>query len=150
MRLCVVLLLITGSVAAADERQAGAKDKEALQGLWQAGELEANGQKAPVEAVKSFQIQFKGDQIVFNPAAENRRHTFAINPAAKPKAMDLTTGDGPKKGQTLPCAIYKLDGDKLVICIDKEGTHGKRPTEFMTKAGDGLALITLERVKSAK
>ena len=150
MRLFIGFLLLSGVVAVAGEPQAGAKEKEALQGLWQAVDLEANGQKAPAEAAKVFQIQFKGDQIVFNPAAENRRHTFAINPAAKPKAMDLTTGDGPKKGRTLPCAIYKLDGDKLVICIDKEGTHGKRPTEFKTKAGDGLALITLERVKQAK
>ncbi|MBM4069345.1 MAG: TIGR03067 domain-containing protein [Planctomycetes bacterium] len=150
MRLCVALLLMAAVVAVADEPKTGAKDKEALQGLWQAVELEANGKKAPAEAVKAFQVQFKGDQIVFNPASENRKHAFAIDPASKPKAMDLTAGDGPKKGQKLPCAIYKLEGDKLTICLDKEGEAGKRPTEFKTAAGDGFALLTLERVKDKK
>jgi uncharacterized protein (TIGR03067 family) len=141
---------MTGVIAVADERKAGAKDKEALQGQWQSVQLEANGQKAPAEVVKAFQLQFKGDQIVFNPASENRKHAFAVDPAAKPKAMDLTAGDGLKKGQKLPCAIYELDGDKLTICLDKEGAVGKRPTEFKTAAGDGFALIVLERVKDKK
>jgi uncharacterized protein (TIGR03067 family) len=136
--------------AAADEPKAGMKDKEALEGLWQAVELQANGQKAPAEVVKAFQVQIKGDQLVFSPATDNRKHTFAIDPAAKPKTMDLTPADGPAKGKKLPCAIYKLDGDKLTICVDKEGTFGKRPTEFKAAAGDGCALITLERVKDKK
>ena len=112
--------------------------------------MEANGRAAPAEQVKKFQLRFKGDKVVFNPEADNREHAFEIDPLAQPKAMDLTPGDGPAKGKKLPCAIYKLDGDKLTICIDKEGQAGKRPTEFKTGAGDGLALITLERVKMAK
>jgi hypothetical protein len=32
----------------------------------------------------------------------------------------------------------------------KEGQGDKRPSEFKTAAGDGFALITLERVKKAK
>lgn len=147
MRVCLALLLMIGSVSAADEPKAGMKDKEGLQGLWQAVALEVNGQKAPAEAVKAFQIQIKGDQLVFNPATDNRKHTFALDPAAKPKTMDLTPADGPAKGKRLPCAIYKVDGDKLSICLDKEGKAGKRPTEFKTAAGDGCVLITLERVK---
>jgi uncharacterized protein (TIGR03067 family) len=150
MRLCVALLTITAVGAAADEPKVGAKDKEALQGLWQGVEMEADGRKAPAAALKEFQIRFAGDQIVFTPATDPRKHSFAIDPEAKPKAMDLTAGDGPKKGQKLPCAIYKLDGDKLTICLDKEGTAGKRPTEFKTAAGDGFALIVLERVKDKK
>ena len=105
MRLCLTSLLLIGLAARADDPPAAAKDKEGLQGLWQAVELEANGKKAPAEAVKAFQIRIKGDAITFNPAAENREHAFALHPDAKPKAMDLTPGDGPAKGKTLPCAI---------------------------------------------
>lgn len=139
-----------GVIHALDEVLPIAVDREAFQGLWQAVELEADGKKAAAEAVKAFQVQIKGDQLVFSPATDNRKHTFAIDPAAKPKALDLTPADGPAKGQKLACAIYKLDGDKLVICIDKEGEVGKRPTEFKTAAGSGLALVTLERVKEKK
>ena len=123
-------------------------DKEHLQGLWQAVSLVANGKQAPPEVVGKFQIRFTGNEVVFLP--DNRKQTFHIDPDVKPKAMDVTTGDGQQKDKRLPCAIYNLAGDKLIICIDKEGKTGKRPTEFSTKAGDGLALITLERVKPAK
>jgi uncharacterized protein (TIGR03067 family) len=150
MRLCVALFLLTSVVAVAAAPKAGATEQEALQGLWQAVELEANGQKAPAEAVKAFQVRIEGDQIVFNPATDNRKHTFVIDSGAKPKAMDLTPADGPSKGQKLSCAIYKLDGDKLTICLDKEGAAGERPAEFKAAAGDGLALITLQRVKDKK
>ena len=123
-------------------------DKEHLQGLWQAVSLEANGKKAPPEAVKEFQIRFTGDKVVFLP--DNRKHTYRIDAKVKPKAMDINVGDGPQKGKRSPYAIYSLASDKLNICIDKEGKTGKRPTEFKTKAGDGLALIKLERVKPTK
>jgi uncharacterized protein (TIGR03067 family) len=125
-------------------------DKELLQGLWQAVSLEASGKQASAEEVKEFQLLFRGDNVVFVPKHDNREHTFDIDPKAKPKAMDITPGDGQKKGQKMPCAIYDLTGDKLIICIDKEGTYGKRPTEFKTEAGDGLGLLTLVKVKQPK
>jgi uncharacterized protein (TIGR03067 family) len=109
--------------------------------------LEANGQAAPP---KGFQIQIEGNALVFNPVTENRKHSFDIDPQATPKVMDLTAGDGPSKGKTLPCAIYKLDGDKLMICLEKEWKIQKRPTEFKTLPGDGCVLLTFERVKDEK
>jgi uncharacterized protein (TIGR03067 family) len=149
MRFCLSALFLMGVVARADEPNA-AKDEEALQGLWQAVELEHAGEKAPAEAVMKFQVRIKGNKIVFNPDTEKREHTFALDPKTNPKAMDLTPSDGAAKGQKLPCAIYKLDGDKLTICIDKEGKAGKRPAEFKTAAGDGFALLKFERVKEKK
>jgi uncharacterized protein (TIGR03067 family) len=148
MRMCfAALLLLAGFVAAADD--GAATDKEKIQGLWQAVALEANGQEVPDDATRKFQVRIKGDKLVFNPETDNREHTFVLDPKTKPKAMDLTPGDGPAKGKRLPCAIYKLEGDKLMICLGKEGQGGKRPSEFKTAAGDGFALITLERVKKA-
>lgn len=146
MRYCLPFLLLIGVAALADEPNA-TKDKEALQGLWQAVELEHGGEKAPAESVTKFQIRIKDNKIIFNPDTEKREHTFELDPKTNPKAMDLTPSDGPSKGQKLPCAIYKLDGDKLTICLDKEGKTGKRPTQFKTAAGDGFALLKFERVK---
>jgi uncharacterized protein (TIGR03067 family) len=150
MRLCLAVMLLSAPVAAADEPKVATTDREALQGLWQATAAEANGEVLPAEAWKAFQLLIKGDKVVFSPDRDNRESTFALTPDAKPKAMDLTPSDGPAKGMKLPCAIYKLEGDKLTICFDKEGQAGKRPTEFKTTAGDGLALIILERVKEKK
>src|SRR5262245_27699684 len=126
MRMCAVLLLILGVAASADDPKKGAKDEQALEGLWQAVDLQANGQKAPAEEVKEIQIQIKGEQLVIGPST--RKHKLAIDPDAKPKTLDLTPYDGPAKGKKLSCAIYKLDGDKLVICLNEEGEGKKRPT----------------------
>jgi uncharacterized protein (TIGR03067 family) len=150
MQFCIAMLLMAGFITAVDDPATGTKDEEALQGLWQAVELEHGGEKAPAEAVTKFQIRIKGNKIIFNPDTEKREHTFELDPKTNPKAMDLTPSDGPAKSQKLPCAIYKLDGDKLTICLDKEAKTGKRPAQFKTAAGDGFALLKFERVKEKK
>ena len=135
---------------ATDKPKADAKDQDALQGLWQAVELEHQGQKAPDAVVKRFQVRIKGDKLVFGPGTDDREHTFSLDPAAKPKAMDLVPSDGPAKGKRLPCAIYQLEGDALTICLDKDGSANKRPSAFKTAAGDGFTLLTLKRVVPPK
>ncbi len=123
------------------------KDQDRIQGLWQAESVEADGK--PVAAVpENLQVRFKGNTITF--LSDQREHTFELDAKAKPKALNLTPGDGAAKGKKLECAIYELDGDTLKICMDKEGDAGKRPTEFKTAAGDGLTLIVLKRVKEEK
>ena len=141
MRALLPLLLFVGTAAGKDD----VKDMEQLQGVWQAVALESGGEKAPEDVVKMFKIQIKGDKLVFNPDSEKRTHAIVLN--SKLKEMDLTPEDGPMKGKKMPCAIYKIDGDKLIICIDKDGKEVKRPGEFKTKEGDGCALLTFERVK---
>lgn len=146
----VAVLLFVDVALSDDVAPAAMQDKTALQGLWQAEKLESNGEAAPAAATKAFRIRIEGNELVFNPSAENRKHTFSIDPAAEPKAMNLTPADGPGKGQNLPCAIYKLDDNKLVLCIAKAGKADKRPSKFATTAGDGIALITLKRVEEVK
>jgi uncharacterized protein (TIGR03067 family) len=147
----VLVLALLGSSTGAQEKTGDAsKDKEHLQGIWQAMSLEQNGEQAPAEQVNMFQLHFKGDKVVFLPKADNREHAYHLDLKAEPKGMDITPGDGDKKGEKLPCAIYNLTGDKLIICIDKEGKHGQRPGAFKTSPGDGLVLITLERIRAPK
>jgi uncharacterized protein (TIGR03067 family) len=141
---CACLCLLAGSQSPVAEPTS---DQDRLAGLWQAVSLEANAQQAPNDVVKLFQIRFDGDKVTFLP--DRRIHTFELVATADPREMDLTAGDGPVKGRKLPCAIYKFEGDRLIICIDKEGKSGRRPKEFKTTAGDGLALMTLERSKQS-
>jgi uncharacterized protein (TIGR03067 family) len=124
----------------------GKKDMEALQGTWTAVILERNGQKAPEEVLKSFRVVIKGDKMIINPESDHRTSTFKLDPSKKPKAMDNTPDQGPKKGMVLP-AIYELEGDTLKICFDNEGVSDKRPTEFKTTPASGLALFVLKREK---
>src|SRR4051812_837617 len=107
LMMVVVLGLLAVTVSA---QQDGNADKKKIQGLWQAVALEKNGKKAPDEVVSKFQVVIMGDKLVFNPDTENREATFVLDVKAKPKAMNLTAGDGPLKGKKQPYAIYKLEG----------------------------------------
>ena len=71
--------------------------------------------------------------------------TIRIDPAAKPKTMDILGTDGPNQGKTF-LAIYELNGDTLRVCYDLTGKV--RPTEFKTRKGEALFLATYNRSKS--
>ena len=131
MRTVLTLMFLTVGVSLANAEDASdaiAKEQKSLQGVWEATALMVSGLDGPIlEKLIVLQLEFKGDKVVFFP--DNREHTYHVDPAAKPKAMDLTPGDGEKKGERLPVAIYKLDGDTLTICIDKEFAQGRRVLE---------------------
>jgi uncharacterized protein (TIGR03067 family) len=74
--------------------------------------------------------------------SEPDKGTFKLDPSAKPKAIDITGTEGPNKGKTIP-AIYELTDDTLTVCYNLGGKD--RPTEFKTKAGTQLFLVTYKR-----
>jgi uncharacterized protein (TIGR03067 family) len=101
-------------------------------------------------AVTNMRLLFEGDRITLpdpTGGGKDRKKAFSVAPAKSPKAMDMASLDGQEKGQTAAC-IYKLDGDRLTICMPYfTADPSRRPTEFKAGGADGLMLITLERVK---
>jgi uncharacterized protein (TIGR03067 family) len=140
------LILLLTLCAGAVQDDAAKKDLEALQGTWTAVAGERNGQKASEDDLKNFKVVFKGDKMIINPDNDNRTASFKLDPSNKPRALDITPEQGPKKGVSLP-AIYELDGEALKICYDNEGVSDKRPTEFKTAPKSGLWLLVLKREK---
>jgi RNA polymerase sigma-70 factor (ECF subfamily) len=128
---------------------AAEKAAKELQGEWKAVEVEIQGEKSPEDQVKNFRVVIKGD--ILNIEVGNlgiRRKKFKLDPTKTPKAMDLTSLDGPAKGKD-HAAIYELEKGRLRICFpDWTGGPAKRPPEFRTQPGDGYGLLTLERVKA--
>ncbi|MCE2958465.1 MAG: TIGR03067 domain-containing protein [Bacteroidota bacterium] len=51
--------------------------------------------------------------------------------------LDIVGTEGPNKGKQFKC-IYKMEGDKVVICY----SLGDRPTAFATDASNQWVLIT--------
>ena len=128
---------------------AGAADARALEGEWQAVELEVNGKKNASEDVKELRMIFKANEITVKSASgegRERKQTFKLVPGHSPKAIDITSLDGQEKGQTAAC-IYTLKKDRLIICYPQTDP-GKRPAEFKTQNGDGRMIIKLVRVGS--
>lgn len=139
-----VVACAAATVVCADD---AGKDAKELQGEWQAISLEAQGKKATADEVQKFRILIKGDELAITPLVDGRKARFKLDPGKSPKAIDLTSQDGPAKGKTVK-GIYSLENGQLRLCVPNfSGDSGKRPTEFKTQTGDELALLTLERVK---
>jgi RNA polymerase sigma factor (sigma-70 family) len=127
----------------AKEPAKAADDKEKLQGTWAWVEAERGGKKAGDEEIKDFKMTFRGDKVNVDPGGDNREGTFQLDPKQKPKTIDLTLQDGAEKGKTIR-GIYSLEGDTLKLCFNDEGDQD-RPTDFTSKEGTRLVVVTLRR-----
>ncbi len=121
-----------------------AKDEETIQGTWLPATAEIAGKPFPDDLRKSIKLVIKDDKYTVTIGKMMDQGTAKMKPSAKPKEMDITGTEGPNKGKTF-LAIYELDGDTLKICYDLGGKN--RPTEFKTKEGTQLFLVTYKREK---
>jgi uncharacterized protein (TIGR03067 family) len=122
----------------------GAGKDDTIEGTWLPSEAELGGQKFPEDLRKAIRLVVKGDQYTAIVGMKPDRGTCKLNPAARPKELDITGTDGPNKGKTI-LAIYERDGDTLRVCYDLGGKS--RPAEFKTKEGTRLFLVTYKREK---
>jgi uncharacterized protein (TIGR03067 family) len=120
-----------------------AKD-DTIEGAWLPSAAELGGEKFPDEVRKTMKLVVKDDRYTVTVGTEVDKGTVKLNASAKPKAMDITGADGPNKGKMIP-AIYERDGDTLRVCYDLSGKS--RPTEFKTKKGTQLFLVTYKQEK---
>ena len=143
MKLRVLLLVAAGLLVAAEDPKADAKkDKENIQGAWKAVSGEAGGQKLSDERIESIKIVIAADKITVNVADNTRVSTYKIDPAQKPKTIDLTN----EMDQTAP-GIYELDGDNLKLCFPSDEESGALPKEFTGKQGSNQMLLVFKRAK---
>jgi uncharacterized protein (TIGR03067 family) len=122
----------------------GAGKDDTLDGTWLPSSAELAGKQFPDEVRKTIKLVVKGDKYTVTVGKDVDQGTVKLNPAAKPKAMDITGSDGPNKGKTI-LAIYERKGDTLRVCYDLSGKN--RPTEFKTEAGTQQFLVEYQRQK---
>lgn len=121
---------------------------QGLDGMGKPTQAELATQPMPTPVLKALTLKMDGahyevtEQTSRGPSVD--KGTLELEPSANPKGMSIHSVEGPNKGKTFP-AIYELDGDALKICYDLSGK--KRPTEFKTRAGTQLYLVTYQRVK---
>jgi uncharacterized protein (TIGR03067 family) len=142
------LLLAAGLLSAqAPKEGAGGKDRKLLAGTWQAATVVVNGREAPAVVLKDIRLVLDAEgKFQFQNASKKvlAEGAVKIDPFARPRTMDFTYTKGELKGHTTP-GIYESDGDKLRICTAAKGKA--RPTEFASKPGSHLALVTYQREK---
>jgi uncharacterized protein (TIGR03067 family) len=126
------ILLLTGFAPGGDAK----KDQDKLQGKWLA---ELDGKKVELKLTK--------DKFAFTMSDGDQKKVFKgtvkIDPASKPKRIDLTIEEADKFVGDTARGIYELDGDTLKWCSSAPGKE-ERPTEFPTMQGEaagGLYLV---------
>ena len=139
--LCLVTVfgLLVSSSAGQDKGGAGDKDK--LQGTWVFASAQKGGKDMPQEMLNSVKFVFAGDKLTMMGKDMKMDWTFTIDPAKKPKEMDVKFPDG-KTGM----GIYDLEGDTLKIAHGEIGDP--RPKEFVSK--EGITVMVLKREKAEK
>ncbi len=137
MALAVVLTL---SLAASGAD----KDADTIEGTWLPSVAEVAGKPFPDEIRKIMKLEVKDDKYTVTVGKGVDKGTVKCNTKAKPRELDITGTDGPNKGRKI-LAIYERDGDTLQICYDLSGKG--RPTEFKSREGTQLFLVTYKRQK---
>jgi uncharacterized protein (TIGR03067 family) len=121
------------------------EEQKALQGDWVPVKAELAGQPMPDAVLKTISLKLNKNEYEVLVAGKADKGTWKIDPTAKLKAMDIAGVKGPNAGKKFPC-IYELTADTLRVCYDLSGKN--RPTEFKTKAGTKLYLVTYQRKKA--
>jgi uncharacterized protein (TIGR03067 family) len=133
--LCVALL-------GADLSDAAKKELETLQGKWQVERIDSTANVYDrTTHEQSLVLEFKGAKLLVNDneAAE----VVAIFTDTSPRCLDLkryASGDG-----LADEAIFKLEGEQLVICIFIGGGTRERPASFDKPNRDGVLLVTMTK-----
>ncbi len=149
-----LLMAGIGPPAGAGDAKADAVKEELkrLEGTWAVVSREANGKEAPAEQSKG-KLLFKADKLSLcgSDGEVIGEATFTIDPAKKPRHLDLTvtkgTGDFKKYEGKKSLAIYEVDGDTLKACWTLFGEERERPAAFATKPDSGLLLVRYKREK---
>jgi uncharacterized protein (TIGR03067 family) len=136
-----------GSAVAAGEG-AVKEELERHQGTWVVTSSIFDGQPAPAAIVRSIKRIVTSDHVVWKRDGKSFAGTkVELDPAAEPKAIDVIPDGGRNRGERV-LGIYKLEGDRLTICMAAPGRP--RPKEFKAGKGSGCTLRTFLKERTVR
>ena len=148
MKLRVVALVVAaGFLVAADtpKREELAK----LKGTWKLNSLVNSGLPTRARLSRGAFLIIDGLTYQLQVGKEDLHGTFKLDPAAKPKQIDLivleTKGKEKGKVKARLHGIYKMESDRLTLCWT--AASKPRPRKFVSKVGSEVRLLTAERAR---
>jgi uncharacterized protein (TIGR03067 family) len=148
--ICVLVVLTTSLLLAADTGDDVRKELKALQGKWKTVAMEVAGKPSPKDGIPAFTIVIAADGKSTGQLPEEEfRFTLTVNPKKNPKTIENLHESGEQKGKR-QYGIYKLEDDKFTVCMTPPGSAaGGRPKDFTTKDTTNVVFV-FERVKVEK
>jgi uncharacterized protein (TIGR03067 family) len=127
------------AVSAASQGCTAQNGKDDFEGTWDLVYIERDGK--PLKVQKGVQSTYAGGKfVVKNGDKIIVAGSVKLDPAKKPKALDVTYTEGPDKGKSFK-AIYERDGDTMKFCRPASPDQD-RPTVFkMSPEKPGLMTI---------
>jgi uncharacterized protein (TIGR03067 family) len=128
-----------------------AADDKALAGKWTPTALTFDGDEVPAEVAAKLLFAFRDGKVTLRGGLSKlgdryipvaRQDTYKVALGADGKAIDLV--EARAGGRTIP-GLYKLEGDKLTLCLNFK--NGDRPDKFESKADSGIGLYVMEKRK---
>jgi uncharacterized protein (TIGR03067 family) len=134
-----LVLAAAGAATAGDP----ARGLDALKGTWELVELTERGKK--LDDKKGMKLTISGNAATVEVGGkEIGRGTIKVDPARKPKTMELTKSEGDKSVTVK--GVYEIDGDTLRFChFDGEKSFTDYPPKV--EATEHTTLAVLKRVK---
>jgi uncharacterized protein (TIGR03067 family) len=144
-RLLMIPLLGLALAAAVGAQDAAKDDLKRMEGTWRMVRAEAEGKPVPEADLKAMTLVITGNRYtVLQGDKAIEKGTHKVDPAKKPKTIDVHIEEGSDKGKD-QFGIYELDADTLKVCFG--GVGEPRPKEFGSKAGTKQELVVLQRQK---
>jgi uncharacterized protein (TIGR03067 family)/prepilin-type processing-associated H-X9-DG protein len=132
--LCVCLAVVCDVRAGIQgDKTDGKSDMDAFQGNWSVSKITKDGTDIGEEFLKEVKINCTKDKLTLSLQGIEKKATFKLDPAKKPKQIDVKYDEGDEAG----FGIYKIKDDTITICAsDKEAN---RPKDFDAK--DAVTIV---------
>jgi len=146
-RLALGLVAVCLGAAAFSGDEAVKDELKRHQGTWSVTSSIYDGQPASDEVIRSIHRIVTGDHVVWERDGKRFAGTrIELDPAREPRSIDVIPDGGRNRGERV-LGIYKLEGDRLTICM--AAPDRPRPKEFRADKGSGCTLRTFSRLPTA-
>lgn len=126
--------------------EAAEEESRLQQGTWQVVSSVREDKEAPADIMSQITRTVEGDHVIWHRSGRPfGGTTLVLDPTQEPKALDAIPDGGPNRGKHL-LGIYRLEGDRLTICMADPGKP--RPTAFEAGKGSGRTLMTFRKKPS--
>lgn len=152
MMRAVAVLFVSGvllSASPAAEKRDDRVDSEKLQGVWRGRSIDVKGMPLMPSSAYNMLLRFEKDTFAIEQEGKvTVRGKFTLDPAQKPKTIDLTITDTMQSvnNGARVLGVYEVEKDRLRLCTTKANGED-RPKRFGTKPSTPHTLFTFQREK---